>query len=95
MQRNDVIEELGNIITNKNPGNKANLKNPEIAVVVEVIRGFCLLSVAPDYIKYKKFNLLEMCNPSQPQKKVNLLLKTILEFIIPFMNSIYALCMTK
>ncbi|XP_033211591.1 THUMP domain-containing protein 1 homolog [Belonocnema kinseyi] len=69
MQRNAVIEELGEIITNKNPGNKANLKNPEIAVVVEVIRGFCLLSVAPNYMTYKKYNLLEMCNPTQQQQK--------------------------
>lgn len=53
------------IITKKNPGNKADLKNPEIAVIVEAIRGFCLISVAPNYMSYKKYNLLEMCNPTQ------------------------------
>ena len=65
MQRNEVIEELASIIAKKNPGNKADLKNPEIAVVVEAIRGFCLLSVAPNYMTYKKYNLLEMCNPTK------------------------------
>lgn len=54
----------------KNPGNKADLKNPEIAVVVEVIRGICLLSIAPYYYKFKKYNLLEIC--SSNKTKVNI-----------------------
>ncbi|XP_051167746.1 THUMP domain-containing protein 1 homolog [Leptopilina boulardi] len=65
IQRSEVIEDLAAIITKKNPGNKADLKNPEIAVIVEAIRGFCLISVAPNYMSYKKYNLLEMCNPTQ------------------------------
>lgn len=67
IQRNEVIEDLASIISKKNPGNKADLKNPEIAVIVEAIRGFCLISVAPNYMSLKKYNLLEMCNPT-PQK---------------------------
>lgn len=50
------------MILEKNAGNKADLKNPDIAVVVEIIKGFCLLSVAPEYYKYKRYNLLELCN---------------------------------
>ena len=62
LHRNEVIEDLAQIISRKNPGNKANLKNPDIAVVVEVVRAVCLISIAPNYFTYKKYNLLEICN---------------------------------
>ncbi|XP_012283361.1 THUMP domain-containing protein 1 homolog [Orussus abietinus] len=71
MNRNDVIEDLAKLVVKKNPDNKADLKNPEIAIVVEVIRGFCLLAIAPDYYKYKKYNLLEICNPKEKEQKEN------------------------
>lgn len=50
------------MIVKKNPGNKANLKNPDIAVVIEVVRAVCLISIAPNYFTYKKYNLLEIGN---------------------------------
>ncbi|KAK2577163.1 hypothetical protein KPH14_003320 [Odynerus spinipes] len=62
IRRAEIIDDIANIIKRKNPGNKANLKNPELAIVIEIIRGICLISVAPDYYKYKKYNLLEICN---------------------------------
>ncbi|XP_018047816.1 PREDICTED: THUMP domain-containing protein 1 homolog [Atta colombica] len=62
IKRDEIIEDLAEIILKKNPGNKADLKNPDIAVIVEVIRGVCLFSVAPHYYKFKKYNLLEICN---------------------------------
>ncbi|KAK0095286.1 hypothetical protein PV326_008783 [Microctonus aethiopoides] len=68
IQRNDIIETLAAVISEKNPGNKAHLKNPDIALVVEIIKGFCLLSIAPEYYKYKKYNLLELCNVTTEKK---------------------------
>ncbi|XP_043666569.1 THUMP domain-containing protein 1 homolog [Vespula pensylvanica] len=65
INREEIINDLAEIIKKKNPGNRANLKNPELAVVVEVIRGTCLISVAPDYYKYRKYNLLEICAVKQ------------------------------
>ncbi|KZC08338.1 THUMP domain-containing protein 1 [Dufourea novaeangliae] len=65
IHREEVIEDLAEIISKKNPGNKADLKNPELAVIVEVIRGVCLMSVAPNYYKFKKYNLLEICNAKE------------------------------
>ncbi|XP_046738305.1 THUMP domain-containing protein 1 homolog [Diprion similis] len=69
IKRGELIEDLADIIAKKNPGNKADLKNPELAVVVEVIRGVCLLSIAPSYYKYKKYNLLEICGVRETDKK--------------------------
>ncbi|XP_012342033.1 THUMP domain-containing protein 1 homolog [Apis florea] len=66
--RDEVIEDLAEIINKKNPGNKADLKNPELAVIVEMVRGVCLMSVAPNYYKFKKYNLLEICNTKEPIK---------------------------
>ncbi|XP_018315532.1 THUMP domain-containing protein 1 homolog [Mycetomoellerius zeteki] len=65
IKRDEIIEDLAEIILKKNPGNKTDLKNPDIAVIVEVIRGVCLLSVAPHYYKFKKYNLLEICNSTK------------------------------
>ncbi|XP_070148657.1 THUMP domain-containing protein 1 homolog [Polyergus mexicanus] len=65
IKRDEIIQDLAEIILKKNPGNKADLKNPEIAVVVEVICGICLFSIAPNYYKFKKYNLLEICNSTK------------------------------
>ncbi|XP_071570524.1 THUMP domain-containing protein 1 homolog [Temnothorax nylanderi] len=65
IKRDEIIEDLAEIILRKNPGNKADLKNPDIAVIVEAIRGICLLSIAPNYYKFKKYNLLEICKSTK------------------------------
>lgn len=73
IKRDEIIEDLAEIILKKNPGNKADLKNPEIAVVVEVVRGICLFSIAPNYYKFKKYNLLEICNSTKNKVRMFLL----------------------
>ncbi|XP_024872990.1 THUMP domain-containing protein 1 homolog isoform X2 [Temnothorax curvispinosus] len=65
IKRDEIIEDLAEIILRKNPGNKADLKNPDIAVIVEAIRGICLLSIAPNYYKFKKYNLVEICKSTK------------------------------
>lgn len=61
IKRDHVIKELADIIQAKNLHNKVDLKNPQLAVIVEVIKGFCCLSVLPDYYLLKKYNLVELC----------------------------------
>ncbi|GAB0094624.1 THUMP domain-containing protein [Sergentomyia squamirostris] len=60
ISRDDVIKELADVVTSKNPGNKVNLTEPEMSVIVEVIKGVCCVSVLPEYLKLKKYNLLEL-----------------------------------
>lgn len=60
IDRDEIIKEIASSITVKNPKHKVDLKNAELTIVVEVIRGFCLLSVIPDYTKLKKYNLLQL-----------------------------------
>lgn len=60
VKREDVIKELADIIQAKNAKNKVDLKNAQVSVIVEVIKGFCCLSVVPDYLAMKKYNLVEL-----------------------------------
>lgn len=65
----ELVRELALLVTDCNPLHQANLKEPNLAVVVEVIRGICCLSVVPDYYKLRKYNLLELTNPTESGKK--------------------------
>ncbi|XP_053674187.1 THUMP domain-containing protein 1 homolog [Anopheles nili] len=60
LSRNDVIQELADLITAKNAGNKANLKNPDLAVIVEVIKGLCCIGVLREYYQLRKYNVVEI-----------------------------------
>jgi tRNA acetyltransferase TAN1 len=60
ISRDTVIKELAELIDMKNMKNKVDLKNPQLSVIVEVIKGLCCLSVLPNYMKLKKYNLSEL-----------------------------------
>ncbi|XP_050343140.1 THUMP domain-containing protein 1 homolog [Nymphalis io] len=59
--RDLIIKELADLIVLKNGGNKADLKNPGLCIIVEIIKGICLLSIVDNYYSYKKYNLHEIC----------------------------------
>ncbi|VVC98345.1 unnamed protein product [Leptidea sinapis] len=61
VSRDLIIKELAEMIVLKNSDNKADLKNPGLCIIVEVIKGICLLSIVEDYFTYKKYNLHEIC----------------------------------
>lgn len=67
VSRDEVIKELADLITMKNPLNTVNLKEPQQSVIVEIVKGNCLLAVVPDYIKLKKYNINELW--SKKEKK--------------------------
>lgn len=55
-----IIKELAELILLKNSNNKADLKNPGLCIIVEIIKGICLLSIVDNYYAYKKYNLHEL-----------------------------------
>lgn len=61
VSRELVIKELAELVVLKNSGNKADLKNPKFCIIVEVIKGMCLLTIVDNYFAYKKYNLNEIC----------------------------------
>lgn len=60
VERMAIIRELADIVAFKNVQHKVDLKNAELSVVVEIIKGLCCLTVLPDYNELKKFNLVEL-----------------------------------
>lgn len=60
VSRELIIKELAELIVLKNNDNKADLKNPSLCIIVEVIKGICLLSIVDNYFLYKKYNLHEI-----------------------------------
>lgn len=60
VDRMAIIRELADIVAFKNVQHKVDLKNAELSVVVEIIKGLCCLTVLPDYNELKKFNLVEL-----------------------------------
>uniref|UniRef100_A0A1Q3EX62 Putative thump domain-containing protein 1 n=1 Tax=Culex tarsalis TaxID=7177 RepID=A0A1Q3EX62_CULTA len=69
IERESVIDALAEMISSKNRGNKANLKNPELAVIVEVIKGLVLISVVPEFPQLRKYNLMEICTRKDEDAK--------------------------
>ncbi|CAK1553740.1 unnamed protein product [Leptosia nina] len=61
VSRDLIIKELAELIVLKNSSNKADLKNPGLCIIVEIIKGICLLSIVDNYFSYKKYNLNELC----------------------------------
>jgi tRNA acetyltransferase TAN1 len=59
------------MIIRRHPDNRADLKHPQLAVIVEVIRNMCCLSVLPEYFELRKYNLLELCAPEGGIKVVD------------------------
>ena len=58
-----IVKDLAEIIQHIDPKNQANFKTPEVVFNVEIIKTVCCLSFIPYYLtKYKKCNLLEICN---------------------------------
>lgn len=67
VSRDVLIEALAGLIKLKNASNYADLGNPQLAVLVEIVRNVCCLSVVSDYFQLAKYNVLEVAAP--PKEK--------------------------
>jgi len=70
IQRDDIINELASLVNFKNIQHKVDLKNAEYSVIVEILKGICCLSVLPNYLKWKKYNISELLL-DKPEKKTS------------------------
>ncbi|XP_055373346.1 THUMP domain-containing protein 1 homolog [Condylostylus longicornis] len=75
IHRMDVIRNLAKRVSDKSPTNKVDLKNAEWCVIVEIIRGLCLLSIVPEYLRLKKYNIAELVKPSENIKQLEVNIK--------------------
>lgn len=53
-----------------NPKNKVDLTNPELTIIVEVIKAVCCISVVKDYTLYRKYNVQEVVKEDTPKLDV-------------------------
>ncbi|CAI5681041.1 unnamed protein product [Oreochromis niloticus] len=59
-KRDEIIKSIASLVGKMNPKNKVDLTNPELTIIVEVIKTVCCLSVVKDYTLYRKYNVQEV-----------------------------------
>ena len=68
--RDDTIKLIGGVAKSQAGKTSVDLKNPDICVVVEIIRTVCCLGIARNYFGRKKYNLVELAKPEEvPETK--------------------------
>ncbi|XP_044753109.1 THUMP domain-containing protein 1 homolog [Coccinella septempunctata] len=60
LSRDEVIKTIAEKVSSLNKDNKVNLKEADVSIVIEIIRGFAFVGVVPNFLKYKKYNLLAL-----------------------------------
>lgn len=66
-----LTKELADIIHSKNIKHSVDLKYAKKSLIVEVIKGLCCLAVVEDYMKMKKYNLIEIARVNPEYEKIN------------------------
>lgn len=66
-KREEIIKSIAGLVGKLNPKNKVDLTNPELTIIVEVIKAVCCISVARDYTLYRKYNVQEVVKEDAPK----------------------------
>ncbi|XP_077381914.1 THUMP domain-containing protein 1 isoform X2 [Festucalex cinctus] len=69
LKRDDVLKAIANLVSKLNPKNKVNLTEPDLTIILEVIKTVCCVSVVREYKRYKKYNLQEVLKEDEPKKE--------------------------
>lgn len=72
LKRDIVIDKVAELVSQKNEKNKADLKNPQLTILIEVIQSNCCISVVPDFYSLKKYNLMELVAQNNDNKLTKL-----------------------
>jgi tRNA acetyltransferase TAN1 len=72
LPKDQLIKILAEMVCEINPLNIVDLTNPEYTIVAEVIKATLCLTVLRDFLKFKKFNILEIVSPTPvPHQKTD------------------------
>ncbi|XP_078131993.1 THUMP domain-containing protein 1 [Sander vitreus] len=69
-KRDEIIKAIAGLVGKLNPKNKVDLTNPELTIIVEVIKAVCCISVVKDYTLYRKYNVQEVMKEDTPKPDV-------------------------
>ncbi|XP_043119186.1 THUMP domain-containing protein 1 [Puntigrus tetrazona] len=67
-KREEVINAVAGLVGKLNPLNKVDLTNPELSIIIEIIRTVCCVSVLKDYTRFRKYNLQEVAKEPTNQR---------------------------
>lgn len=75
-KRDDVIKAVAGLVDKMNPLHKVDLSNPELSIIIEIIKSVCCVSVVSDYMLFRKYNLQEVAKEpanqsAAPQEAAN------------------------
>uniref|UniRef100_A0A087Y3S1 THUMP domain-containing protein 1 n=1 Tax=Poecilia formosa TaxID=48698 RepID=A0A087Y3S1_POEFO len=70
-KREEIIKSIAGLVGKLNPKNKVDLTNPELTIIVEVIKAVCCVSVARDYTLYRKYNVQEVVKEDAAKMKTD------------------------
>eukprot|EP01124_Arcella_intermedia_P030990 TRINITY_DN6892_c0_g2_i1.p2 TRINITY_DN6892_c0_g2~~TRINITY_DN6892_c0_g2_i1.p2 ORF type:complete len:116 (-),score=28.02 TRINITY_DN6892_c0_g2_i1:20-367(-) len=62
-EKDQVVKDVGGMIPSSH---KANLKNPDLTILIEVIKTVACVSIIPDLAKWKHFNISAHQTPKTP-----------------------------
>ncbi|KAN0016042.1 hypothetical protein ACTFIU_005994 [Dictyostelium citrinum] len=62
----EYIQEIAKLI---NPNHKVDLNNPELTIIIEIIKFYCGISIVSNYNECKRFNLVGLAGLLQPTPK--------------------------
>jgi len=70
LNRDEILRSICKVIEEVAPECEADLKTPEVAVNVEIIKTICCISVLPDFFnKYCRYNLEIMANKNKREEE--------------------------
>ncbi|CAJ1054006.1 THUMP domain-containing protein 1 [Xyrichtys novacula] len=69
-KRDEIIKSIAALVGKLNPKNKVDLTNPELTIIVEVIKSVCCISVVKDYTLFRKYNVQEVVKEDTPKSDV-------------------------
>ncbi|TTE81776.1 THUMP domain-containing protein 1 [Bagarius yarrelli] len=69
-KRDDVIKSIAGLVNRLNPKNKVDLTDPELSIIIEVIKSVCCVSVIRDYKRFRKYNLQEVAKGPANQESL-------------------------
>ncbi|KAN0029675.1 hypothetical protein ACTA71_007810 [Dictyostelium dimigraforme] len=62
----EYIQEIAKLI---DPNHKVDLNNPELTIIIEIIKFYCGISIVSNYNECKRFNLVGLAGLQQPTPK--------------------------
>jgi tRNA acetyltransferase TAN1 len=71
LSRDDVIKCIAEVAQEVNPLSVVDLTNPQLAIIVEIVKNVTCLGVARDFNKFRKYNLIEASGEVPPPAPAN------------------------